>query len=157
MPKLFQLHERLFIRGHTRNIAPEEMLRAVHTAGIKLVLCVTNRKDQPFENAARLIGISYRHEPLSDGRAIPEARVRALAADVAAAMKTGGVLVHCEAGRNRSVLIAIVALMQVTGRPAADVLADARKVRPAALANKTFEQFVLGGRDVTQSLFAEDV
>lgn len=65
---------------------------------------------------------------------------------VVEALKDGGnVLVHCQAGINRSNLIASLALMKWKGLSAPDAIALLREKRsPIALANKTFESFVLG-------------
>lgn len=56
----------------------------------------------------------------------------------------GNVLVHCQAGINRSNLIASRALMKM-GHTAAEAIAILRKQRsPLVLANKTFENYLLG-------------
>ena len=53
------------------------------------------------------------------------------------------VLVHCQAGLNRSSLVAARALM-FEGRPAVDAIAVVRKRRsPACLCNQAFEEYLL--------------
>ncbi len=142
--KLVQLHERLFVRGHTRHVDPLAMLRELQARQIGYVLNVALIPDYALEGSCRLIGIQYKHAPLHDSQDIDSEQIKTLAWSVAKAMKgDSGVLIHCDSGWNRSNLIAISALMLHTGRPAAELIAEARKLRPKVLKNKMFEQFVL--------------
>lgn len=62
---------------------------------------------------------------------------------VNARRKTGQVLVHCQAGLNRSSLVVARALMY-EGMPAADAIALLREKRsPACLCNESFERYLL--------------
>jgi protein-tyrosine phosphatase len=57
--------------------------------------------------------------------------------------KTGTVLVHCQAGLNRSGLVTGLALVK-SGMPPAEAIAAMRERRsPAVLCNKTFEKWLL--------------
>ena len=67
---------------------------------------------------------------------------------VESAMSSGVVLVHCQAGLNRSSLIASLAL-RLAGMDAADAVALLRRERsPAVLCNPTFERFALKSCEV---------
>lgn len=69
--------------------------------------------------------------------------IDAIAAWVNACRSTGVTLVHCQAGLNRSALIAARALM-LDGRSAAEAIALLRDQRsPAVLCNPSFERFLL--------------
>ena len=72
--------------------------------------------------------------------------VNDMAEQVVAALAEGGnVLVHCQAGINRSNLVAATALIKMGYAPA-DAVALLRERRdPAVLANKTFERHILNG------------
>lgn len=62
---------------------------------------------------------------------------------VNARRRTGAVLVHCQAGLNRSSLVVARALMY-EGMPAADAIALLRAKRsPACLCNESFERYLL--------------
>jgi protein-tyrosine phosphatase len=68
------------------------------------------------------------------------AEVDGLAHWVNAARKTGPVLVHCQAGLNRSSLVAARALMLDTGMSGDDAIYELRSKRsPACLCNPAFE------------------
>lgn len=67
-----------------------------------------------------------------------------IAAWAAARMLDGPTLIHCQAGLNRSNVVAARALMFVTGmtgREATDLLREKRS--PACLCNKMFESYIL--------------
>lgn len=78
--------------------------------------------------------------PLSDGRLIPEqlARAEHAARWVLRHREHGPVLVHCMAGRNRSVFVAGLAVSAVTGLYGAELVAHLDSVRPGCLANEYF-------------------
>lgn len=144
--QLIELHPRLFIRGHTRHCNTVNMLHALRGKGISLVINVALIPDEHLESACRVIGIDYRHVPLSDSqrRGIPTDTVRSLIDLVAERMKFTGVLVHCDSGWNRSNLVAIPALAKFHKCGTAKLIEEIRNIRPKVLKNKTFEQFVLG-------------
>lgn len=72
--------------------------------------------------------------------------VESLSDDIVEALNAGGnVLVHCQAGINRSNLVAARVLMKKWGYSAADAIALLRHKRsPLVLANKTFEDYLRG-------------
>lgn len=58
------------------------------------------------------------------------------------------VLVHCQAGLNRSSLVAAVAIMKRTGKPGYQVLSEMRKKRCSeVLCNGAFQQYVLNWKE----------
>lgn len=71
-------------------------------------------------------------------------QVDSLAAWVNTCRKSGAVLVHCQAGLNRSSLVVARALM-LEGATAADAIATIREKRsPACLCNEAFERYLQG-------------
>jgi len=81
---------------------------------------------------------------LNDELEIPsEDRLYALARCVNAYRRYGPTLVHCQAGLNRSGLIAALALIE-SGMKAVDAIALLRKKRsPVVLCNRAFEEWLL--------------
>lgn len=82
-----------------------------------------------------------------DSGDLPDPReIDDLANRVVEALDAGGnVLVHCQAGINRSNLVAAAALMKKHGYTAEDAIALLRHKRsPHVLANQTFEKYLLG-------------
>lgn len=83
-----------------------------------------------------------------DSNAEPDAlEIDSIATQVVNALEQGGnVLVHCQAGINRSNLIAATALTLWKGLSAADAIDVLRERRHRnVLANSTFERFLLNG------------
>ena len=58
------------------------------------------------------------------------------------ANRGNGVMIHCNQAWNRSPLIAILAIIKLTGREPTEAIRDAREIRPKVLKNKFFEQYV---------------
>ena len=71
-------------------------------------------------------------------------QVEALAAWVNICRRTGPTLVHCQAGLNRSNLVAGLALIRSGLTPSEAVALLRQKRNPAVLCNKTFERFLMG-------------
>jgi protein-tyrosine phosphatase len=80
-----------------------------------------------------------------DGGSVDEELVRRVAAAVNVCLQDGTTLVHCQAGLNRSALVAALALMTGDeGLGAAGAIALLRERRsPAVLCNKTFSAWLL--------------
>lgn len=78
------------------------------------------------------------------GEVPDETTVRILARHVNECCKIGPTLVHCQAGLNRSALVAAVALIE-TGMKAVDAIALLREKRcDAVLCNQHFERWLVG-------------
>jgi len=144
-----KLHDKLFMRGHTKGADLDNMLQALHERQISMVINVAIIPDLYLAGALRTIGKEYIHEPLSDSHTKPfsQETVRSLVATVVKTVAHGwGVLIHCDSGRNRSALIAIPALAEISGRPTEEILTEVRLKRPIArgvLDNPRFRKFVL--------------
>lgn len=81
---------------------------------------------------------------LDHGQAPDAGTLKALARTVNVFRAIGPTLVHCQAGLNRSGLVAAFALMQA-GMPAAEAIKLLREKRsPAVLCNQAFENWLLG-------------
>lgn len=81
---------------------------------------------------------------LYDSDEEPPVIVPAIAHWVAGCCETGPTLLHCQAGLNRSSLVAALVLMR-QGRSAAEAIALLREKRsPAVLCNPSFEKWLLG-------------
>lgn len=126
------------------------MIDALRNRNVTLVVCVALRQDALFAQEAAAAGITYAYRPLSDGSYVPATVVDEIVALVLDTLARGAsVLVHCDSGRNRSALIATLALQKHAGIAAPAAIAAVRTGRPCALANKTFEHYVLHGREAT--------
>lgn len=107
------------------------------------MLNVAPRIDAPFVEAARTAGIKFYHAPLRDNSHVPTHDVQRLAQSVVNEVITGNsVMIHCNQARNRSALIAILAIIKLTRCEPTDAIRKARQIRPGVLKNKFFERFV---------------
>ena len=108
---------------------------------IDVVVCTLRRTDQDLVCHERII---YEHVPLPDARYVDLTALGRLVEIVLGHMAEGRrVLVHCLAGRNRSCLVAGVALAATTDLTGDGVVDRIRAVRgKAALANPVFEAFL---------------
>lgn len=81
-----------------------------------------------------------------DSSDVPDSeQLHGIADEVVAALGQGKVLVHCQAGLNRSNLISALALIK-KGRTPEDAIALLRERRsPVVLCNEAFEKWLLGG------------
>ncbi len=108
---------------------------------IKSVYCVCEEEpDYPVANGQQVF-----HRPFRDTARLPPPEVlMTLARKVSQSRKSGGVLVHCWLGMNRSCLITCLALV-LDGMQPQDALALVRKKRSKyALPNKVFRDWLLG-------------
>ena len=71
-------------------------------------------------------------------------RINEIATEVVEALDVGPTLVHCQAGLNRSGLVAARALMLLDGRSAAQAINDVRRRSPVCLCNETFTNWLRG-------------
>jgi len=143
-PKFIQVHPNILTRGHTRKFNTERMLNALQDRKVALVLNVSPRADIPLGAGCRTIGIEYKHAPLPDGKKIDHSLVTRLIYKVIHEVQNGlNVVVHCNAGRNRTFLVVVPAIATLTGRPTSVVLPEIAAIRPRLLANPVFEDFVV--------------
>lgn len=87
--------------------------------------------------------VAYHEVTMYDSNDRPDyGQIKSLAELVSRLMDEGPVLVHCQAGLNRSSLVVAATLME-RGMSALDAIALIRSKRsPACLCNTTFEQFL---------------
>jgi protein-tyrosine phosphatase len=148
---LWQLHDRLYIRPHTRHLNTSKALETLRAYDVRLMLNVALINDTSLEAACRVTGMEYRHEPLNDsGDKLNPDRVRTLAKDVVRVMEYGSVVINCDSGWNRCALIAVRALMYFhPERDADSIITEARKVRGQNLLwNDGFVAFLKSERNV---------
>lgn len=79
-----------------------------------------------------------------DGQELPDmSRIEAIVSEVAYSVASGErVIVHCNAGLNRSGLIVALVIMRLTGKTGKQALEHLRICRPMALTNYTFANYV---------------
>jgi protein-tyrosine phosphatase len=140
---LVQLHQNIYIRRHTKYVAAERLVKELQTKKVKLVLNVTPVTDPFFDQLAGTAGIMYCHVPMLDKSFVPIHDVQQLVQLVVEeVMRGNGVMIHCNQGNNRSPLIAILAIIKLSGCEPTEAVRQARKIRPSILKNKFFERYV---------------
>jgi hypothetical protein len=87
----------------------------------------------------------WRYEPLPDGLVRDNGTTIWLARDTAIAMLNQGLMtiIHCMAGRNRSGLVGALVLQQLDNLTGPEALDRVRELRPRAVDNIHFEQFLM--------------
>jgi len=137
-PKVYTiLPGRLWLRGRTNDIGIEAKRALATELGFRWVVALCPRADPEWQDA----GVAYRHWPMADGKLVPkwmDGRGVALAEEISEG-RPG--LVYCNAGRNRSALMAGV-IMQCLGEE--NVVKRIQTIRPNALANPAFVQYLEG-------------
>ncbi len=120
-------------------------LESLQAEGIDVVVCLQQQPDPDLEN---LPWLHYVHVPLFDSRTRPvPAEVTRIAIKVMDYLGTGHkVLVHCTGGRNRSGVVVGEVLWLMHGWNSDKIIETIRAVRPKALTNETFVQYL---RDIT--------
>jgi protein-tyrosine phosphatase len=85
----------------------------------------------------------YYQVPLLDNSYVPIHDVEQLVQRVVEeVMRGNGVMIHCNQGNNRSPLIAILAIIKLTGCEPTEAVRQAREIQPSILKNKFFERYV---------------
>lgn len=116
-------------------IGPTPRLSDIEAHGITGIIRVA-RPPMPAEVVAAVPRDNLVRWPLPDGRRPdPDMVMRAARSTAQLWVRGETVLVTCVAGRNRSALVASVALVQLGLVAPADVVAHVRSCRPRALAN----------------------
>jgi protein-tyrosine phosphatase len=140
---LVELHPNIYVRRHTKYIAAERLIKKLHKKNVKLVVNVTPTIDNLFAQSAGADGIMYHHVPMLDNSYMPINDVRQLVQRVVEEVMRGNrVMIHCNQGNNRSPLIAILAIINLTGCEPIEAIRQAREIRPGILKNKFFERYV---------------
>lgn len=130
---------KLYTSGHPRE-DPTAVSRLRHM-WITHVICLVNKQSEVVRAE---YGDRYIHFPMSDGLLMDRARWDELVSVVNNLYNEGwpSVLAHCNAGRNRSGLLAVLMFVEFTGLSPADALDYVRKIRPRAVANPAFEEYI---------------
>lgn len=139
------LPQRLFMSGSFKRETYSAKLSALEQYGIDVVLCTLRKTDPDMSRWATSSKLErqYINHPLSDGQVVPVECYKFVASEVARHINTGQcVLVHCIAGRNRSGLVCGLVVRQIQRVSGADALEIVRRVRPSALVNPVFEQYL---------------
>jgi len=140
--KVTQITDGLYIRGKFFDIQQQDKRVALRKLGITYVVNLVRHEDWDLYQSAEIM---YEHIPISDGRlATPVAdKLTVLARRLAIHIKHGGgVLVFCNAGRNRSGLLAALILHELYPISGNTALGWVRRARPRAVANEHFARYL---------------
>jgi Predicted protein-tyrosine phosphatase len=139
--KLYEQCPGLYTRGKLR----PSHLDAVLEGGFGVVALTP----QPEFSLQSMVP-EYHHFPLPDGKVTPNVAVqvgRAVNKVLELRGKNIPVIVHCNAGRNRAILVASLAMIEMGEVSRERVVDHVRAVRPNALANPYFEAYIRGRFD----------
>jgi protein-tyrosine phosphatase len=137
-----ELFPHLYVSGHTRGLQPHQTLAILAEHEITRIVCLAPQEDRLVALGMRNLGMRYDHIPLSDGKVTQVSVVRSLARELVLDLVTRRVLLHCNAGRNRSPFIAAL-VMIYSGVLPIDAIMHIRRHRETALANQYFIDFLL--------------
>lgn len=107
---------------------------ALQREGITHVLCVAGGLPQPYPGEFSYLTVAVNDSPAED----ITAHFEACFAFLDSAFSSGGALVHCFAGKSRSVTVLAAYLMRTTQCTLQAALAMIQAVRPAACPNSGF-------------------
>lgn len=129
----------LYSRGKLRDSHVEALVEG----GYAVIALAPPTPNEAVKNAVQ----AYYHIPVPDGKLTYDAKGKfhaAAATAVNSIMQKQPVIVHCNAGRNRAGLVCALilrTLLNLTGREAMEMV---RSVRPRAIANPEFEDWLRG-------------
>jgi protein-tyrosine phosphatase len=124
--------------------APVEAKVAALREGNVGAMAVLVRKPDP-EVAAWLEaeGGVYVYRPISDGKNVEVGFLEMLACEMAQVIRGGkAVITQCRAGRNRSGLLSALIIRELEGVSGAEALAHVQRIRPNALYNPHFCEYL---------------
>ena len=130
---------RLWLRGRTNHLGQIDREELARRLSLRWVVACCPRPDPGWDTVE---GLRYYHWPFPDGKTIPpwiEGRA-ALIAEVV--QDGGGVLLYCNAGRNRSPLMAALVVAEIEGITGTEATEWVRARRPGALANPRFASYL---------------
>lgn len=112
----------------------------LHEAGVTDIVCLTPR-GTPNEVTEQF---AWHYRAIPDGKNVPAEKVSAIVQEVRSLLRSGlTVLLHCNAGRNRSGLIAALVLRDSLACSGYEALDFVRECRPRAVANPAFERYIV--------------
>jgi len=128
----------LYVRGKPNKLARDVKLAALKRAGVNTVVCLVGGADPDLRYASE---VEYVYAPLSDSHRVSKSRLRYLRDLIVERIRQGrGVMVHCQAGRCRSGLVASLVVAELKGISTKAALEYVRSRRPGAVANSYFER-----------------
>lgn len=131
---------KLYTRGRFDRHSKETKLKSLREQGIGIVVNLIKRFD---EDLAGPDGLEYYSLPIADGEDWDQAMVLALSYRMAERIREGQrILVHCNAGRNRSGLVCALIVRELWGISGSEALEYVRKKRPRAVDNPHFEEYL---------------
>lgn len=132
--------KKLYTRGRFDRHPKESKLKALREHGIGVVVSLIRHVD---EDLAGPDGLEYYNLPIADGKNWDQNMVMALSYRMAEKIRQEKkVLVHCNAGRNRSGLVCALIVRELWGISGSEALEYVRKKRPRAVANPHFEEYL---------------
>ena len=99
------------------------------------ITAVVNVNTQP--NKSKRAGIQYVHFPLDESETIPPRTFVPVIAALSQLIRTGKVLVHCEAGSSRAPVVAALYLHVVGYKNFDEALAEIKALRPVVSPSKS--------------------
>jgi len=133
---------RMYLSARTHTLTDNEVRYLI---GDHDITGVMNLWHTPDARVRELVGW-YEQKTMPDGKVTGEAAIVAeyAAVRVERHIREGGcALVHCWGGRNRSGLVAALALMRLRGLTGAEAIEAVKQVRKGALANEYFKQYLM--------------
>ena len=131
---------KLYTRGRFDKKPKEDKLRSLREQGISIVVNLIKHFD---EDLAGPDGLEYYSLPITDGKDWDQAMVSALSYRLAERIREDKkVLVHCNAGRNRTGLICALIVRELFGISGSEALEYVREKRPRAVDNPRFEEYL---------------
>lgn len=138
---VYRVTPNLLTRGCLPAWPADALYAALTGLGVTHVVTLTVRGEPAL--VADRDGIILRHHPMHDGNPDKTAIERAVD-DVVSIVRAGGrALVMCHAGKNRTYLVIARALVRLHGWTAARAIAEARRIRPGAIANDAFVTYIM--------------
>jgi len=131
---------KLYTRGRFDRHSKEAKLRSLREQRIDIGVNLIKNFD---EDIAGPDGLEYYSLPIADGKDWDQAMVMALSYRLAERIRQGErILVHCNAGRNRSGLVCALIVRELWGISGSEALEYVRMKRPRAVDNPHFEEYL---------------
>lgn len=138
--KLFGITGQVFTRGRLDQLPASVIERTLRAEGIDLVVNLTKRLHPAIPQNV----IEWWDYPIADGAIPKKEELWPLARRIGEQLRCGRrVLIHCNAGRNRAPFVAACALV-ATGWTPSEALKRVDEVRPNAIANGAFREYLEG-------------
>ena len=104
---------KLYTRGRFDHKPKEDKLKALREQGIDIVVCLIRHPDSDLIES---VDVEYYYFPMSDGKIRNIGELTVMSAILTLAIKLGKrVLIHCNAGRNRTGLICTLIVRELFG------------------------------------------